>query len=244
MAIQALIFDFDGLLMDTEATLLDSWQWEWRQHGLELDTSGFFAEHGGDVSESRYTALARAVGSGFDRPASHSRRMAYREKIHTTLGLIDGIGPWLAAAQRRGLRLAVASSSPATWVRPNLARTGDLDRFDVLACGDEVDRHKPDPAVYRLALSRLGVTPEEAVAFEDSPHGVVAAQAAGMRCVAIPNGFTARDRYAHADVLLDRAAGVSLEEVLARLPGGASAAGGSAGGASAAGGVGRSSSRA
>ncbi|GIF14306.1 HAD family hydrolase [Actinoplanes teichomyceticus] len=219
MAIEALIFDFDGLLMDTETTLLDSWRYEWRQHGLELDESGFFAEHGGDVNELRYAELARAVGAGYDRAASHARRMAYRERVHAGLGLATGIGAWLREAERQGLRLAVASSSPAWWVRANLARTGDLTRFELLACGDEVAAPKPDPAVYRLALERLGLAPERAVAFEDSPHGVTAARAAGLRCVAIPNPFTPGSRYAHADAVLPSAATTILSEVLARVAG-------------------------
>ena len=82
MAIQALIFDFDGLLMDTEATLLDSWRAEWRRHGLQLDEAAFFADHGGDLSEQRYAELARAAGPGFDREASHARRVAWREGVH------------------------------------------------------------------------------------------------------------------------------------------------------------------
>ncbi|GAA2883484.1 haloacid dehalogenase [Actinoplanes cyaneus] len=216
MAIEALIFDFDGLLMDTETTLLDSWRWEWRQHGLELDETGFFADHGGDVSEARYAALAAAVGASFDRAASHARRTAYRERVHAGLGLSPGIAAWLGEATRQGLRLAVASSSGSAWVRAHLARTGDLSRFEVVACGDEVAAHKPDPAVYRLALARLGLDASRAVAFEDSPHGVEAAQAAGLRCVAIPNAFTPEARYAHADVLLPSAATTILSEVLAR----------------------------
>ncbi|GIF04150.1 HAD family hydrolase [Actinoplanes siamensis] len=216
MAIEALIFDFDGLLMDTESTLLDSWRWEWRQHGLELDETGFFADHGGDVSELRYAALARAVGVRFDRAASHARRMAYRESVHAGLGLSPGIASWLNEAARLGLRLAVASSSPASWVRANLARTGDLTRFEILACGDEVAAHKPDPAVYHLALAKLDLKADQAVAFEDSPHGVTAARTAGLRCVAIPNLFTPESRYAHADVVLPSAATTILSEVLAR----------------------------
>ena len=69
VTIQAVIFDFDGLLMDTEGTMLASWQHEWRQHGLELDTTTFFADHGGDVTAERYADLARAVGRSYDRQA-------------------------------------------------------------------------------------------------------------------------------------------------------------------------------
>lgn len=215
--IKALIFDFDGLLMDTETTLLDSWRQLWRWHGLELDESTFFADHGGDVNEERYAQLAAAAGPGFDRAAGHARRMAYREGLHETLGLSAGLTEWLAAARAEGLRLAVASSSPRPWVAGHLARTGDLARFEVLACGDEVGAHKPDPAVYRLALDRLGLPAAAAVAFEDTAHGVSAAVAAGLRCVAIPNRYAASARFTHADLVLPAATAATLPDVLTRL---------------------------
>jgi HAD superfamily hydrolase (TIGR01509 family) len=217
VAIKALIFDFDGLLMDTETTLLDSWRAEWRRHGLELDESVFFADHGGDTTEEKYALLSAAVGPGFDRTASHARRTAYREERHRTLGLTAGLDAWLGEAEGLGLRLAVASSSRREWVTGHLARTGDLDRFEVLACGDEVMAHKPDPAVYRLALERLGLPPEAAMAFEDTPHGVSAAVAAGLRCVAIPNLYAHNARFDHATLLLPSAAERPLTPVLAEV---------------------------
>jgi HAD superfamily hydrolase (TIGR01509 family) len=217
MAIKALIFDFDGLLMDTETTLLDSWRAEWWRHGLHLDESAFFADHGGDTTDERYEQLSAAAGPGFDRAASHARRTAYRNEKHRTLGLTAGLDTWLGEAEGLGLRLAVASSSRREWVAGHLARTGDLARFEVLACGDEVAAHKPDPAVYLLALERLGLPPEAAVAFEDTPHGVSAAVAAGLRCVAIPNLYAHNARFHHAALLLSSAATISLPEVLATL---------------------------
>jgi putative hydrolase of the HAD superfamily len=217
VAVTALVFDFDGLLMDTEGTMLASWQYEWRQHGLELDRTGFFADHGGDVTAQRYARLAAAVGPGYDHAASHARRTAYRDRLHADLDLSPGIRDWLDRAVELGLRLAVASSSPRAWVTRLLATTGTLDRFALLACGDEVDAAKPDPAVYRLALDRLGVPPSDAVAFEDAPHGVTAAAAAGLRCVAVPNRFTDPDRYGHADLVLPGASARTLDEMLAGL---------------------------
>ena len=98
MTIEAVIFDFDGLLMDTEGTMVASWQYEWRQHGLELDLAAFLADHGGDLTQERYGDLARAVGPGYDRPASHARRMAYRNTLNSQLGLLPGIGAWLDEA--------------------------------------------------------------------------------------------------------------------------------------------------
>lgn len=213
MGIDALVFDFDGLLMDTETTSLRVWQHEWRHHGLELDPATFFAPHGGDMIAARYAALAAAVGPDYDQAASHARRLAYRDELHAALGLADGIGEWLDEARDLGLRLAVASSSPRDWVTEHLSRIGRLDRFELLACGDETGAAKPDPAVYRLALTRLGVPACRALAFEDTAHGVAAAKAAGLRCVAIPHPNADPASFTSADVVLTSAAERSLAEV-------------------------------
>jgi beta-phosphoglucomutase-like phosphatase (HAD superfamily) len=116
-----------------------------------------------------------------------------------------------------GLRLAIASSSPLEWVRAHLSRVGALPWFSVLATGDEVSGHKPDPGVYELALKRLGVSPTAAVAVEDTPHGVAAAQAAGLPAVAIPNPFIAPADLAAAELTLSSAADLPLAEVLRHL---------------------------
>jgi HAD superfamily hydrolase (TIGR01509 family) len=216
---RALIFDFDGLLMDTETTLLDSWRWEWRRHGLELDPAGFFADHGGDVSDLRYAELAAAVGPGYDRPSSHAARQEHRLALNAALTPAPGIVSWLDRAGELGLRLAVASSSPLWHVGALLDQAGLRDRFEVLATGDEVAAHKPDPAVYRLALDRLGLPASDAVAFEDTAHGVAAARSAGLRCVAVPNPHADHARFTAADLVLPSAAAMTLDRVLAGLSG-------------------------
>jgi putative hydrolase of the HAD superfamily len=217
VTIKALIFDFDGLLMDTETTLLESWRSEWRRHGLRLDPTGFFADHGGDANEQRYAALAAAVGPAYDRESSHARRTAYRLELNGALEPAPGIVGWLERAAELGLRLAVASSSPLTHVGAMLDQAGLRERFEVLATGEEVAAHKPDPAVYLLALDRLGLPAEAAVAFEDTAHGVAAAHAAGLRCVAVPNPHRDHASFAAADLLLASAADLSLDALLAAL---------------------------
>jgi putative hydrolase of the HAD superfamily len=217
MEIDALVFDFDGLLMDTETTSLRVWQQEWAHHGLELDTATFFAPHGGDMIERRYAALAAAVGPGYDRVASHARRIALRDELHATLDLAPGTAEWLDDAARMGLRLAIASSSPRDWVSEHLTRVGYLDRFEHLACGDEVPAAKPDPGVYELALRRLGVPGSRAVAFEDTVHGVAAATAVGLRCVAVPHQHADPARFTGAGVVLRSAADMPLEKVIAAV---------------------------
>lgn len=214
---RAIVFDFDGLLMDTESTSFLSWQYEWTQWGLTLEVASFFANHGGDVTDDRYATLAAAVGPRFDRAVSHRRRVAYRDKLHEQLDLADGLRGWLDEAAGLGLRLAVASSSPRQWLTTHLGRVGVLDTFDVLAAGDEVARHKPAPDVYQLALGRLSLSGAAAVAVEDTAHGVAAAHAAGMRCIAIPNPFVTPDRVSHADLVLSSASELSLTDALRQL---------------------------
>jgi HAD superfamily hydrolase (TIGR01509 family) len=216
-AVRAVVFDFDGLLMDTESTSFLSWQYEWSQWGLTLQAADFFVNHGGDVTEDRYAMLAAAVGPRFDRTVSHRRRVAYREKLHEELDLADGLREWLEEAAGMGLRLAVASSSPLDWLTSHLRRAGVLDSFEVLAGGDEVGRHKPAPDVYQLALDRLTLSCAAAVAVEDTAHGVAAAHAAGLRCIAIPNPFVAPERVRHADLVLSSASQLRLADALRKL---------------------------
>lgn len=218
MQIEAIVFDFDGLLMDTETTLLECWQYEWRQHGLELDPTTFFADHGGDITADRYRQLAAAVGPDYEYASSHARRMAYRQKLHERLGLCDGIEAWLTQAREAGLQCAIASSSPAHWVTGLLNGIERTDDFGVIATGDEVPAVKPAPDVYLLALERLELDPARAVAVEDTPHGVAAAKAAGLPCIAIPNPFVSPTRFADADLVLPTAAAVTLPDALDRLP--------------------------
>ncbi|MEP7026609.1 MAG: hypothetical protein ABJB47_22955, partial [Actinomycetota bacterium] len=86
-----IIFDFDGLLMATETSMLVSWRQEWRQYGLELDLATFWVDHGGDVTEERYQRLADAAGPGYDRAVSHARRIAHRDELHSQLRLNPGL---------------------------------------------------------------------------------------------------------------------------------------------------------
>ncbi|WFE28404.1 HAD-IA family hydrolase [Solwaraspora sp. WMMD791] len=219
--IVAIVFDFDGLLMDTETTLVDGWRHVWAAHGLDLELDGWFwPGNGGNCTDHRLDRLAALVGPTFDRSACQARYEAYRRARHESLDFCPGIRDWLDEAARLGLRTAVASSSPRTWVREHLGRVGAVDRFDVIATGDEVAAPKPDPAVFRLALDRLGVAGRQAVAVEDTGHGVRAAADAGMWTVAIPNAFVDPAQVSAADLTLTSAAALPLAEVLDQLPSG------------------------
>ena len=186
----ALIFDFDGLIVDSETPGFQAW-------------SEVFAAHGGSLPFDKYSACIGTIG-GFDLHAyleEQTGRRFERGDLETACNkrwhelmqgqpLRDGIAECLASARARGLKLAIASSSTQKWVTHNLRRFKLLDYFDTVCTSDFVDAVKPDPALYLLALERLGVAPDQAIAFEDSPNGILAAKRAGIFCVAIPNPLT------------------------------------------------------
>jgi putative hydrolase of the HAD superfamily len=200
--------------MDTETTSLESWRYEWRAWGLTLDERTFFADHGGDITEERYQLLGNAVGSTYDRELSHRRRPAFRDTLHTDLGLSPGMPEWLDEATTQGWRLAVASSSPREWVQTHLDRAGVTQRFEVIACGDDVAQHKPHPAVYLLALAQLNITADNAVAIEDTEHGVRAARAAGLACIAVPHQRARDKHFADANWIVHEPASTALMSLL------------------------------
>jgi HAD superfamily hydrolase (TIGR01509 family) len=215
--IRALIFDFDGLILDTEEPVYRSWLEVYEAHGEELPferwvqivgstTAGFHPQH--HLEERLGRSLPKEV---------LDRRVGRRTELVLAQNLLPGIVEHLDAAKAMGLKLGVASSSTGDWVRGHLARLGILDRFDCLRCRDDVAKAKPEPDLYVAVLECLAVVAPEAIAVEDSPNGVMAAKRAGLRCVAIPNSITARLDLSQADVLLGSLADVTLAELLRRV---------------------------
>ena len=198
---KAVLFDFDGTILDTESTVLIAWREEYEHHGLQLDEDAWLSALGGD--QDRYAALAEQVGDSYDLVASQARKRQREFELVAGLVLRDGIDDCLLEARRAGLSLGLVSSSPASWVLPHLERLSLLDRFDVVVTREDAERSKPFPDLYLAALSRLEVSATDAVAIEDSANGVAAARAAGIRCVAFPNPITVRQDLGHADVLAE-----------------------------------------
>jgi len=214
--IRALVFDFDGLILDTETPLLISWREVYEEAGLRIDERRWAATLGvsADPPEA-YVALEEHLGHPVDRTGLWKRHNERERAILATQDALPGVREILREAQQRGLRLAVASSSDRTWVGSLLEEKGLLASFDAVVCMDDVARTKPAPDLYLEALSRLDVTPSEAVAFEDSEHGVAAAVAAGLFCVAVPNQVTQHLDFSQADLLIGRLDEIPLSAVLA-----------------------------
>lgn len=223
--LRALLFDFDGLVVDTESVILRAWEGEYARHGVEFPAEHFVRANVGTIRGQpgyldEYDELERLVGAPVDRREITRRRVEAHDRWLADAEPNPGVRDWLDAARAAGLRLAVASSSPREWVVPLLERLGLAERFEHVSTRTDVDgRAKPDPAVYLHALEGLGVGAPAAVALEDSPAGVRAAKRAGIAAVAVPSEITRSLDFSEADVVVDSLAELTLEELLAWVPG-------------------------
>jgi HAD superfamily hydrolase (TIGR01509 family) len=215
--IRALVFDFDGLILETETPAYASWAEIFREHGHELPLDRWHDYIGSDTGFDPAGHLAALVGEGFDRDATQKRRDARKNELVEALEVMVGVHDYIADARRLGLRLAVASSSSRAWVLGHLQRLGIEAHWDVVRCREDVARTKPAPDLYLAAVDALGVAPREAVAFEDSANGIAAAKDAGLLCVAVPNALTAGMDLSRADLRLSTLAETPLERLLAVL---------------------------
>lgn len=216
--ITALVFDFDGLMVDTESSAYDSWQELYVEHGCHLPLEVWAAVLGGSGHEFDPCAyLAEQTGQTLDADLLRSRRMQRKLELVAAEPLLPGILDALVLGKERGMRLAVASSSSRQWVVGHLDRLNITSYFDTVVCADDVARVKPDPALYQTAAARLGVPPHEAVAIEDSLNGLRAAKAAGLHCVVVPNTFTSHLDFGSADLRLRSFADMTLDQLLDQL---------------------------
>jgi len=205
---RALVFDFDGLILDTEGPEFKAWQEIYAAHGCHLALETWAVCIGTRGAFDPYADLAALAGRALDTAAI---RAAHEARVGELIGLEPvrpGVRDYLNAARRLGLGLAVASSSSRQWVAGHLERLGLADRFDVLRCAEDVPRVKPHPDLYVAALDALGAAPVAAIALEDSPNGVLAAKRDGLFCVAVPNPLTAKLDLSAADIRL-----ASLDEL-------------------------------
>jgi HAD superfamily hydrolase (TIGR01509 family) len=219
LVIKALIFDFDGLIMDTESPEVDGWKAIYAEFGQEFPLQTWIRDVvGSSVANFDPPAhLAEITGRSLDEPALHARVRAYRLQKLAILSALPGITDYVQAARRIGLQLAVASSSPHAWVEGYLRQLGLLDDFEVKLCREDVQRIKPDPELFLATLDALKVRADETLVFEDSPNGVLAARRAGMRVVAVPNPITAHTTIEGASLVLTSLAELPLEELLKRI---------------------------
>lgn len=224
--ITALIFDFDGLIVDTETPALESWRRIYAEHGFDLGLEVWAAalgtNHGFDALEHLATLVAgvdsaRATALRAEAAAVLARRQELKETLSAGQELLPGVLSLLEQADAIGMPCAVASSSSAKWVRGWLERFGLLERFACVRTADDVNRTKPDPALFFSAAACLGVPPSECLVLEDSPNGILAARAAGCPVVVVPGAITGQLNLPEADLVIPSLDALPLPNLIAAV---------------------------
>lgn len=188
--IRALIFDMDGLLVDSEPLAEHAMAAMLRRYDRELQP-----EMMGRTMGLRLPEAMAVIADGYqiDRPVDelvNTYDGMRLEAVRQGVPLMTGARQLVDFARAAGLKLALATSSKRSHAEVVLAGVGLAGLFDVESTGDDVERSKPAPDIFLLAARRLGVAPESCVVLEDAPPGVAAAAAAGMRCLCVPNEKT------------------------------------------------------
>ena len=210
----ALVFDFDGLILDTETCTYETTSGIFAEHGQTLDLAWWHSIIGTADHPHWSEVLADRLGRPVDRAALVARREARRLRVIDALPPCDGVVELLDAAIAEGIPTAIASSSGLDWVGGHLERLGLRSRFAALVTRDDLGgaegRTKPAPDLFLLAAERLGVEPAHCLAIEDSPNGVAAARAAGIVVVAVPGPMTVGLDFGAADLVVPSLAETDL----------------------------------
>ena len=217
--IKAIVFDFDGLILDTETTDFEAWRAIYRACGVELPLSMWLPIIGDATQDFKIDQhLVELTGQPIDRAELRKRQLALHLEMLEDAVPMPGVEDYIHDAKGLGIRVGVASGSRRSWVVDGLDRLGLADHFDTVVCRDDVGRAKPDPAAYIAAVQNLGTNPDQALALEDSPPGVEAAKSAGLFCVAVPGPMTKNHSFREADMRMESLSEMPLQTLLETVP--------------------------
>jgi len=217
--IRALIFDFDGLLVDTETPAFESWRTIYAEYGHELTLDVWKDALGTNQGFDMQAHLAALVGQTLDRDQVLARRRARKAALSKDQPLLPGAREILDQASALGLLCAVASSSDRRWVVGWLDLHNIADYFTCVRTAEDVALTKPAPDLFLSAAACLGVPPADCLVFEDSPNGILAARAAGMRCVVVPGPITRQIVLPPSDLVIESLDALPLVEILRTIDG-------------------------
>ncbi|MES2507031.1 MAG: HAD family hydrolase [Verrucomicrobiota bacterium] len=215
--IRAILFDFDGLIVDTESVGYHTWRQLYAQHGHELAVETYAQAIGtefNDLYDPRRD-LDALTGSALPWAELEARRLEHERELRSTLSTLPGVVDRLTEARELGIPCAVASSSPLSWVGTWIEQLELRHHFHHLTTVDDTGKVKPDPSLFLHAAGRLGVPPHEVLVFEDSLNGLRAARAAEMRCIVVPGPMTQHLDFEGALRRVGSLAEVSLRDLVA-----------------------------
>jgi HAD superfamily hydrolase (TIGR01509 family) len=215
---RAALLDFDGLILQTEATGFAALQAVFVARSATYALADYLqivGTHSGVLDP--HLLLEQRTGRAWDRATIAAERSAHEQRLGAALAPLPGVVALLDAAAVRGWKLAVVSSSSHDWVDRHLRRLGLFERFHATVCRGDAPQVKPEPDLYLEALRRLGLAAHEAVAFEDSYNGSLAAVRAGLRCVAVPHNLTRGQDFSHCALVVSSLAEIELGALANRL---------------------------
>jgi HAD superfamily hydrolase (TIGR01509 family) len=215
--IAALIFDFDGLLVDTETPAFESWRLIFAEYGHDLSLDVWQGALGTSQGFDTVAHLSQLLGRPVDRDALLTRRSASKRSLAAGQPLLPGARAILGQARELGLPCALASSSDRAWIDHWLETHRIAEFFECVCTADDVALTKPAPDLFLAAAACLGAAPSDCLVFEDSANGILAAQAAGMRCVAVPGPLTRQLVLPAADLVLGTLDSLPLPEIIAKV---------------------------
>jgi putative hydrolase of the HAD superfamily len=216
--IKAIVFDFDGLILDTETPSYEAFREVYKEYGVELKLDTYAQCIGtSDEGFNPYTYLSECLGRVIEKDVVRERFDINRKGLLERLELRPGVVDYLEAANRMGLKIGLASSSGKPWIQHWLEHFGITHYFESIMTSEVVAKVKPDPELYLKSLDALGVAGSEAIAFEDSLNGLRAAKEAGLYGVVVPNDVTRQLPFAEHDLLISSMKEKSLEEVIGIL---------------------------
>ena len=218
--IEGLLFDFDGTLWDSETVVFEAYRRMYDDHGHSLSLDEWSAAVGTLDGFDPMADLEARLGRELDRATIDPWEQV--DDLMVGIDLRPGVRSWLREAKELGLTLGIVSSNDGSWIRHHAERLGIGDVFAVVVAADgDIERAKPNPVLYREALTALGLEAGGAIAIEDSPHGIAAAKAAGLYCLAVPNEVTRSLDLGAADLVIGSFEDMTLREVLSRVAAGA-----------------------
>lgn len=218
MILKALIFDFDGTILDTERTEILAWQFVYQEYGFELPLLKWIEKNVGTCHRlfDPFIHLSELVTDVLDENLIHQKRRKKLFELIAELQPFPGVLEWITAAKKHGMQLGIASNSDATWVHGHLERLQLKHYFDVILTREDVMQPKPHPEIYERALAQFNIQTHEALVIEDSPAGVTAALAAKIECVVVPNSITEQLIFPKTKYKLKNLLQISLEQLLSR----------------------------
>lgn len=212
--IKAIVFDFDGVILDSERIMYLVMQKMFQGYHVELPLSVWSQTIGTQHGFDSLGYLEKQGNVKIDREAFQKERYELFNGLVDQEEVLPGVKSVLSQAKNLGLKIGLATSSRGAWPRRHLKRLGLSDYFLSIKSWDDVQKVKPDPALYIKSIESLGVHPKEAIAIEDSFNGSLAAKRAGMYCIVVPNAVTKQMPFGHVDGCFKSLQDVSLNKLI------------------------------